>query len=272
MFLTALVALGMVSLLTFVFPLMSILLFYHLKVFQHFLIWCKLDRPGLHALVDAYQGCFKNSATDGSERRYFAGLYLSFRFCYLSTVCSISWILLKHHVIIILLIPLQVCMSFLMTGMVAILHPYKRTAHNVLDFLIFCFMIVSPLLSVLDLDLLSSLYVHIYIGADYLPFRNIIYLQFLGFLLIFFYRLLKFCCFSVNCKRKAALRLPGNNSNPSSLPECTPLVTHLATTVVTLDNDYVQDDLYADRILNPDGYKEQHNRYPSIQASTADES
>ena len=30
--------------------------------------------------MDAYQGCFKNSATDGSEGRYFAGIYLLFRF------------------------------------------------------------------------------------------------------------------------------------------------------------------------------------------------
>ena len=64
-------------------PLMVLLLFYHLKIFRQCLTWCKLDRPGLHALVDAYQGCFENSATDGKERRYFAGLYLLFRFVYL---------------------------------------------------------------------------------------------------------------------------------------------------------------------------------------------
>ena len=47
--------------------------------FQQCLTWCKFDRPCLHALVDAYQGCFKNSATDGTmyntKQRYFAGLY-----------------------------------------------------------------------------------------------------------------------------------------------------------------------------------------------------
>ena len=37
------------------------------QIFQRCL-GCKLDRPGLHALVDAYQGCFKNDATDGSEK------------------------------------------------------------------------------------------------------------------------------------------------------------------------------------------------------------
>ena len=64
--------LAILCLLVFVVTPTIILLFYHLKSFQRCLTRCKLDRPGLHALVDAYQGCFKNSATDGSERRYFA--------------------------------------------------------------------------------------------------------------------------------------------------------------------------------------------------------
>ena len=76
---------AVLCLLVFVVPLMVLLLFYHLKIFQQCLTWCKLDRPGLRALVDAYQGCFKNSATD-KERKYFAGLYLLFQFCYLGFV------------------------------------------------------------------------------------------------------------------------------------------------------------------------------------------
>ena len=66
------VVLGIVAelcLLVFVIPPMVVLLFYHLKIFQQCLKWCKLDRPGLHALVDAYQGCFKNSATDDVARQ-----------------------------------------------------------------------------------------------------------------------------------------------------------------------------------------------------------
>ena len=55
-------------LLVFVVPLMVLQFcsLYHLMAFQQCLTWFKFDRPGLlHALVDAYQGCFKNSATDG---------------------------------------------------------------------------------------------------------------------------------------------------------------------------------------------------------------
>ena len=76
--------LAILCLLVFVVTPTIVLLFYHLKSFQRCLTRCKLDKPGLHALVDAYQGCFKNSATDDSERRYFAGMSLLFRFCYVA--------------------------------------------------------------------------------------------------------------------------------------------------------------------------------------------
>ena len=86
--------LAILCLLVFVVTPTIVLLFYHLKSFQRCLTRCKLDRPGLHALVDAYQGCFKNSATDGSERRFFAGIYLLFRFCYVSFIITP----LCHHI------------------------------------------------------------------------------------------------------------------------------------------------------------------------------
>ena len=127
---------AVLCLLVFVVPLMVLLLFYHLKIFQQCLTWCKLDRPGLHALVDAYQGCFKNSATDGKERRYFAGLYLLFRFCYLSFVVlpftlleqmpSFKILYIKYFPLGVsfTFLPLSVseaCLSFLMAGLVVIL-------------------------------------------------------------------------------------------------------------------------------------------------------
>ena len=141
---TVLGVIAVLCLLVFVVPLMVLLLFYHLKIFQQCLTWCKMDRPGLHALVDAYQGCFKNSATDGKERRYFAGLYLLFRFCYLAFVVlpftlittmpsfqshtkdnfTINVLLLNDQ--LLRLSVSEVCLSFLMAGLVVILQPYKK--------------------------------------------------------------------------------------------------------------------------------------------------
>ena len=51
--------LAILCLLVFVVTPAIVLLFYLLKDFQRCLTRCKLDRPGLHALVDAYQGCLK---------------------------------------------------------------------------------------------------------------------------------------------------------------------------------------------------------------------
>ena len=84
-----LVIIPILCLLVFVILPMVVLLLYPFKIFQRCLTCCRLERPGLHALVDAYQGCFKNSATDGTERRYFAGLYLLFRFSFIAVLHAV---------------------------------------------------------------------------------------------------------------------------------------------------------------------------------------
>ena len=135
----ALAVLAVLCLLVFVVLPMSVLLFYHFKIFQRCLTWCNLDRPGLHALVDAYQGCFKNSATDGNERRYFAGMYLLFRFIFIAIVgifLSSLTILysqlqlqlqLQNKASSLLIIgPTGAGLSLLMGGLVVILQPYKK--------------------------------------------------------------------------------------------------------------------------------------------------
>ena len=118
--------LAILCLLVFVVTPTIILLFYHLKSFHRCLTRCKLDRPGLHALVDAYQGCFKNSATDGSERRYFAGIFLLFRFCY------VTFFMIPFDIFIIIV---AACVSGLMLLMIIILRPYKSIAHNFTNFM-----------------------------------------------------------------------------------------------------------------------------------------
>ena len=258
-----LIIISAMSLLLFIFPLMAILLFYHLKIFQQCLTCCKLDRPGLHALVDVYQGCFKNAATDGSERRYFAGIYLFIRFfCFLPLtlpLMQINFIILP-----------EILMSFLMIGIVVILRPYKRTAHNVVDFFIFFFMTLIPLLSLLDRAYYIPFTQNIHIEVDntYLPFRNMIYLPCLVVTIYALHKFLKYYCL-LYCKRSHHQPSMRDESRSLPLTERTPFVTRPTTTEVTLNDDYVEDDFYADRILHPGGYNEQHvNRYQSIQDST----
>ena len=264
-----LIIISALSLLLFIFPLMTILLFYHLKIFQQCLTCCKLDRSGLHALVDTYQGCFKNAATDGSERRYFAGLYLFFHFFYLLPI-TLPLTYLYPFFIYLIILP-EILMSLLMIGIVVILRPYKRTAHNVTDFLIFFFMTLIPLLSFLEVDFntyVTDIYQYLPFIYLYFPFRNIIYLPCLVVTIYALHKILKHSCL-LCCKRSCHQLTMRDESHPPPT-ESRPLVTHPTATEVTLNDDFIQDDdLYADRILHPSEYNEQHvNQYQSIQDST----
>ena len=221
-----LAVLAVLCLLVFVVLPMAFLLLNHLKVFQQFLTCCKLDRPGLHALVDAYQGCFKNSATDGSERRYFAGIYLLFRFCYVA-IFGLSTL---HEYIIIS----QPILCFIMTWLVVIFQPYKKTAHNVIDFLLLFVMTVASTVS----SLLNPI-INIEFGYVMLPF--------LVLFIYIIYRLLRSCgCVCMKSRRRET----DQDDEPKTWPQSDPDLT----TTAAASDEYIEDDLYADRILNPDGY------------------
>ena len=203
-----------------------------------------MDRPGLHALVDAYQGCFKNSATDGKERRYFAGIYLLFRFCYVAFFVTSLSPVVYFPVQNIQLNPLatsEVCLSVVMIGLVLILQPYKKIAHNIIDFLMVFYMAVIGGLSSANFDL------YVTIGPLFLPF--LVLLTYLS------YYLLKYCYYAYVTRTALHHQYsPDNESNPQLLLEKQLTIAPPTTTEVSLD-DYVQDDLYADRILNPGEYK-----------------
>ena len=221
----ALAVLAVLCLLVFIALPMAFLLLYHLKIFRRCLTRCKLDRPGLHAVVDAYQGCFKNSATDGSERRYFAGIYLLFRFCYVAIFVFPT----SNYVIILS----QPCLCFIVAGLVVILQPYKKTAHNVIDFLLLFSMTVVSALSATTSPVYSIIF-------GVFPF----FVPFLVLLVYIIYRLIKICCCTCVCVTRRRDDQPTLHKSP-------PSDQHKPVT----NDEYIEDDLYADRILNPDGYK-----------------
>ena len=246
---------AVLCLLVFVVPLMVLLLFYHLKIFRQCLTWCKLDRPGLHALVDAYQGCFKNSATDGKERRYFAGLYLLFRLCYFAFVALpiTSYTRVKYYhspndkynsMEYTLLAVCKACLCFVMAGLVLLLQPYKKTAHNVIDFLILVLMTVIGASSFTNYELV--------VDFEYI----LVYLPFLVLVSYLVYRLLRCICYQ-KPKLDPHQSSPNKVNQPS---ESTPLLKPPTTSVVALDN-YKLDDLYPDRMVDPSGYKKHHTQY-----------
>ena len=222
--------LAILCLLVFVVTPTIVLLFYHLKSFQRCLTRCKLDRPGLHALVDAYQGCFKNNETDDSERRYFAGISLLFCFCYVAFFI----IVFDTESLAILIFTASVTCFMLL--LLIILRPYKSIVQNITNFLIIAF-------------LTGYLFI-----TYYTPLMSAVFFPFPVLCLYLIYRLVKYCCVRTICKIRQE-RNPGNVQQPNrkktSNKEQAPLIVPVTT--VSIDH-YVADDLYADRMLNPDEY------------------
>ena len=242
LFSIALVIIPILCLLVFVILPMAVLLLYPFKIFQQCLTCCRLDRPGLHALVDAYQGCFKNSATDGTERRYFAGFCLLFQFCYV--VIFVSSIPDLEYDPMITIPILGASFSFVFAGLVLILRPYKKTGHNVIEFLTLFLMAILAVLSVINI-------------TDYILLGSLMYLPFLVLVCYLIYRVFKLCCAHVTHKvrksthKKVISPLPSKDKEQPLLDSSPKLIK---STEVSMD-EYIQDDLYADRILNPSSYK-----------------
>ena len=199
------------GLLVFVVP-MAVLLLYHPKIFQLCLIYCKLDRPSLHALVDAYQGCIKNSATDGVERQYFAGIFLLFRFCYLLFIFFSSIFSNFHNLSDIKNLPLTIyeaCISFIMAGVIVMMQPYKKRVHNVTNFVIYLWM------SMIAIPLLSP-FISVYTNCT----NPLIFLPLLVVFFYFAYCVIKYCFSSCTaaCKHTRVEYGYFNSSNKEATP------------------------------------------------------
>ena len=249
--------LAILCLLMFVFPLIFFFLFYHLAIFQRCFSLCKLDRPGLRALVDSYQGCFKNSARDGVERRYFAGIYLLVRLyiiiflvgIYVSPVYQS-----KLSFSPILLVEITLCLF--MAGLISLFRPYKKLAHNAVDFMLFFYMGLLALIS--NTSVFGGYF------AVYLPITVLII-----YLLI---KIIIFCCVRCNCKRKKSLIASDHRqlleANTVQKDQNDPSHIHVVTKTELLLSSYVADEEYPDRVVNPSGYNEQHTHYISVDEDT----
>ena len=135
----------------------------------------------------------------------------------------------------VLLAVCKACLCFIMAGLVLLLQPYKKTTHNVIDFLISVLMTVIGASSFTNYELV-------------IDFECI--LAYLPFFVLVSYLVYRLLC----CNRKPKLDAHQFSPNRVNQPsENTPLLFPPTTSVVTLD-DYGQDDLYPDRMVNPGEY------------------
>ena len=128
-----------------------LLLLYPSHTFQRLLSLFKLQSHGLQTFVDAFQGCYKNGADGGQERRYFAGIYFVFRiivFLIFTVVGSIQ----KRYTI------LQVTFTVFIVVFV-ILRPYKKDRYNILDV---AFLLVLAITSTTAVYLYIHLFMYKY--------------------------------------------------------------------------------------------------------------
>ena len=96
---------------------------------------------------------------------------------------------------------------------------------------------------------------------------SVLYIPFLALCLYCTYQLCKLCVKHVQKRRNAVANQSQDDSDAAIDAEQAPLLVPVSNYAMG-DCEYVADDLYADRILNPGGYNEQHVHYQPLENST----
>ena len=123
----AILAIAVLSTFTALPPLLLVL--YPTKTFQNMLGCLKIRWHVLHIFADVFQGCYKNRTDGKNDYRYFAALYFTLRISiFLASIFSVNFRGLGWTICTIILIVASL--------LVALLRPYKKNWHNILDSLI----------------------------------------------------------------------------------------------------------------------------------------
>ena len=131
-----------------------------------------------------------------------------------------------------------------MVRLLVIMKPYRKTARNIMDFIIFLLMTVIAAVQVVT--------VQVSIFVSY----SIMILPFLAMICYIFYCVIKCCCNTCSATAKQTETV----HQPTS-------VNHTDLLKSAINSDVVLEDYYTDRILNPSGYNEQHSPYKPLDDS-----
>ena len=216
--------LAIIILIVVVFIPTVYLLLHPFKWFHKILDRCKLKRPQfVMILVDDYTGAFKNGCNNTNDHRYFAGLYLLMR---VVIICLYYIPIQQYHVIN------GIQISVFVAGGVAIMifRPYRKNIHNFSEFLL-----------ILALAFFNGSIKILFNFGLYFSYEGIILLYFPSFIVILYciYWIIKkvrCCCLYYKDTRRR--------------PHTDPIEEYIPS-----DSD---DNLFADRVMNPDEYDEHH--------------
>ena len=114
--------LAIIMLVVFLFLPTVLLLAYPTSTFQKCLNCCGLRCLPLHIFMDAFHGCYKNGTEGTRDYRYFAGLYLLFRFLMFIKL----FFFLNHD-------QGEVLFAVVFSFSFALCRPYKNNCFNVVD-------------------------------------------------------------------------------------------------------------------------------------------
>ena len=219
--------LAIIVLIVVVFIPTVYLLLHPFKWFHKILDWCKLKRPQfVMTLVDDYTGAFKNGCNNTNDYRYFAGLYLLLRV----VIICLYYFPIQQYLIIM---GIQISIFVITAGAITIFRPYRKNIHNFLDFLLF--LILALLSGIAMIPFYSRSFISSSFNANIIP------LYFPSFIVILYciYWIIKkvrCCCLYYKDTRRR--------------PHTDPIEEYIPS-----DND---DNLFADRVINPDEYDEHH--------------
>ena len=202
-------------------------LFYPFKWFQRLLSKFKLNKQFLVALADVFTGPYKDGSDNSKGYRWFAGLYLLLRVVFISFYIS---------GVDVLVVSLQLSLTLLMSIVLNIFRPYKRTIHNFSETSLW-----------LLLSITSALRLSRYL--TYLPFFGFIYFPLIiviPYCVFWMVKKIKRCCDYHKSRRTAINNLDENTLTDENLK---------SPYMLSDDNDDVE---FADRLMNPDLYDEQH--------------
>ena len=104
-----------------VLPFTLLVLLYPMRWFQRCICSCR-GAHALHTFADIFHGCYKNGTNGTRDYRYFAGIYLIFRFVYI-----LGLMLYMYSLIIGSVLAIVISLSF------ALLRPYRNNWFNILD-------------------------------------------------------------------------------------------------------------------------------------------
>ena len=133
---------GMMAVIVLLFVIIIPVLFlflYTFKWFHSLLSFLKLRKEGLMAVCDVFTGAFKHGANNTTDSRMFASYYFLLRFLTVLVLCAV------HYLKLVYVLSILACLYCITAGIIMIIRPYKRLIHNVLEFLIIIFVILTVL-------------------------------------------------------------------------------------------------------------------------------